>query len=63
MKKLSILVLGAGATQISMVAIERASEDRAIEVAKHLAKKTGCVVTVRDANGDVLDTVLAAPKN
>jgi hypothetical protein len=58
-----VVVMGARATRLSMIALELDHAEQALAVARLLAKQTGRAVTVRDADGNILDTVQAATKN
>jgi hypothetical protein len=57
------VIMGAGAPAISMIALDLDNAEQAIALARLLARQTGRNVTVRDSDGNILDTVQAAAKN
>jgi hypothetical protein len=57
------VVMGAGGPELSMIALDLDNAEEAIALAKLLAKQTGRTVTVRDADGNILETAQAAPKS
>ena len=57
-----IVLVGSGA-KISMVALDLADAEEALALARRMAEQTGRTVTVRDADGEVLGTIAASPKN
>jgi hypothetical protein len=46
-----------------MVAVDLADAEEALRVARQMAEQTGRTVTVRDADGEILGTIQAQPKN
>jgi hypothetical protein len=42
--------------KLSMVSLDCKNEEAAVELAKRLAEQTGCIVTVRDADGELVGT-------
>jgi hypothetical protein len=55
----AIAVRGTGprdAREFSMVSLDLKNEEAAVELAKRLAEQTGCTVTVRDADGELVGT-------
>jgi hypothetical protein len=44
------------AREFSMVSLDLKNEEAAVELAKRLAEQTGCTVTVRDADGELVGT-------
>jgi uncharacterized protein YggE len=63
MRKQNILVMGNGVERIAMIALDLADEDEAIQLARRLAVHTGRAVAVRDADGQILDTIQATKRN
>lgn len=59
----NIAVIGAGATKLSVVALDLGNAEEACDVAKRMADATGRTVTVRDAEGEVLGIFPGAKKN
>jgi hypothetical protein len=49
--------------ELSMIALDLADAEAAFAVAKRIAEQTGRTVTVRDADGKVLDTFRRAATN
>jgi hypothetical protein len=47
----------------STIAFELADEEAALGLGKQISERTGRTVTVRDADGNILGTFQAAPKN
>ena len=56
MSKPKVVVIGAGANQLSRIAVELDDTKEALALAKRLAEQTGRTITVRDADGEILDT-------
>lgn len=56
------LVLGTGA-KLSMISLDLINDAEALALARRIATSTGRAVTVRDADGVVMATIEAAPKN
>jgi hypothetical protein len=56
-------VVVAGAKQLSRIAVELDNTKEALALAKRLAEQTGRTVTVRDADGQILDTFPAVTRN
>ncbi|UQR61177.1 hypothetical protein LRP30_29990 [Bradyrhizobium sp. C-145] len=46
-----------------MITLDLADPDEALAIAERIAEHTGRTVTVRDANGEVLETIRAPSKN
>ncbi|MCK1337421.1 hypothetical protein IVB38_15630 [Bradyrhizobium sp. 38] len=59
----NIAVIGAGATKLSVFALDLENAEEACAVAKRLAEMTGRTVTVRDADGEVLGIFPGAKKS
>jgi hypothetical protein len=57
-----ILFVGSG-VKLSMVALDLADAEEALALARRMAEHTGRTVTVRDADGEILDTIKAAARN
>jgi hypothetical protein len=55
MSKPKVVVIGAGAKQLSMIAVDLADTKEVFALAKRLAEQTGRTITVRDADGQILD--------
>jgi hypothetical protein len=55
MSKPKVVVVGAGAKQLSMIAVDLDDTKEALALAKRLAEQTGQTITVRDADGQILD--------
>jgi hypothetical protein len=55
MNKPKVVVVGAGAKQLSMIAVDLDDTKEALALAKRLAEQTGQTITVRDADGQILD--------
>jgi hypothetical protein len=55
MSKPKVVVIGAGAKQLSMIAVDLNDTKEASALAKRLAEQTGRTITVRDADGQILD--------
>ncbi|MCK1480399.1 1-acyl-sn-glycerol-3-phosphate acyltransferase [Bradyrhizobium sp. LB8.2] len=62
-KPFNIAIIGAGATKLSVVALDLENADEACALAKRMAEMTGRTVTVRDAHGEVLGIFPEAKKN
>lgn len=62
-RKPRIVVLGAGAHRASIIALDLASAEDAIKIAKRLAEQTGKAITVRDADGVPIETVQKPTRN
>ena len=60
--KPKLVVIGSGA-KLSMVSFDLADPEEALAMARRMAEQTGRTVTVRDANGEVVGTIQAQPKN
>jgi hypothetical protein len=45
------------------IALELVDAEAALALAKRMAEQTGCTVTVRDRNGELLETFQGATKN
>jgi hypothetical protein len=58
-----LVVMGSGATRLSMIALDLDHSEQALATAKLLAEQTGRTVTVRDADGEVLGIVRAPSEN
>lgn len=56
------LLLRPGA-ELSMISLGLIDDEEALALARRLADGTGRTVSVRDANGEIMETVRAAPKN
>ena len=63
MSKPKVVVAGAGAKQLSRIAVELDNTKEALAWAKRLAEQTGRTITVRDADGQILDTFPAVTRN
>jgi DNA-binding LacI/PurR family transcriptional regulator len=63
MSKPKVVVIGAGAKQRSMIAVDLDDTKEAFALAKRLAEQTGRTITVRDADGQILDTFPAVTRN
>lgn len=60
--KSKVIFVGSGAT-LSMISLDLADAEEALAVARRLAEHTGRNVTVRDADGEILDTIEAVARN
>jgi hypothetical protein len=49
--------------ELPMIALELVDAEAALSLAKRMAQQTGRTVTVRDADGKVLETFQGATKN
>jgi len=49
--------------KLSTIALDLADADQALAVARQMAEHTGRTVTVRDADGEILDRIKPAAKN
>lgn len=47
----------------TMISLDLIDDEEALALARRIADGTGRTVTVRDANGEIIETVRAAPKN
>jgi DNA-binding LacI/PurR family transcriptional regulator len=63
MSKPKVVVIGAGAKQLSMIAVDLDDTKEAFALAKRLAEQTRRTITVRDADGDILDTFPAITRH
>jgi len=59
----SKIVLAGCDAKLSTVALDLADADQALAVARQMAEHTGRTVTVRDADGEILDRIKPAAKN
>lgn len=57
-----VLLLGSRA-KLSMVCLGLIDNEEALALARRIADGTGRTISVRDANGKIIETVRAAPKN
>ena len=55
--------MGAGQLGLSMIALDLDNAEEALALARRLAEQTGRTVTVRDADGEVLDIVQGPAQN
>ncbi|OSI76524.1 hypothetical protein BST63_01820 [Bradyrhizobium canariense] len=62
-KPFDIAVIGAGATKLSVVALDLENAEEACAVGKRMAETTGRTVTVRNAEGEVLGIFPGANEN
>jgi hypothetical protein len=60
--KPKIVIVGSSGAKVSMVAVDLADED-ALALARRMAEHTARTVTVRDADGEILDTIEADARN
>ena len=60
--KPKIVFAGSGA-KLSMISLDLAGAEEALALARRMAEHTGRSVTVRDADGEILETIQAHPKN
>ncbi len=58
-----LVVMGAGATRLSMIMLDLEDAERAVALARRLAEQTGRTVTVRDADGYILDIAPGPTQN
>lgn len=56
------LLLGPS-VRLSMICLGLIDDKEALALARRIANGTGRTVSVRDANGEIIETVRAAPKN
>ena len=63
MSKPKLVAMGAGAKQLSMIALDLDNAEKALALAKLFAERTGRTITVRDALGAVLHIVQAPALN
>jgi hypothetical protein len=57
-----IVLVGSGAT-LSMITLDLADAEEAVAMARRMADHTGRTVIVRDADGEILDTIKASAKH
>jgi hypothetical protein len=55
--------LAAGATSLSMIALDLDHASQALELAKRFSENTGRAVTVRDADGEILGIFRGVVRN
>lgn len=57
-----VLLLGSSA-KLSMICLGLIDNEEALALARRIADGMGRTVSVSDANGEIIETVRAAPKN
>ena len=62
MKPHTFVFVGSGA-KLSLVTLDLAYAEEALTLAKRMAEHTGRTVTVRDADGELLETFEAVARN
>ena len=60
--KPKIIFVGSG-TKLSMITLDLADAEEALTMARRMAEHTGRTVTIRDADGEILDTIEASARN
>jgi hypothetical protein len=60
--KPKIVLVGAD-TELSMIALDLVDAEEALAIARRMADHTGRTVIVRDADGEILDTIKASAKH
>lgn len=60
--KPKIIFVGSG-TKLSMITPDLADAEEALTMARRMAEHTGRTVTIRDADGEILDTIEASARN
>jgi hypothetical protein len=61
--KPKIVIVGSSGAKLSMVALDFADAEEALVLARRMAEHTGRTVTVRDADGEILDTIEATTRS
>ena len=61
--KPKIVIVGSSGAKLSMVALDFADAEEAMVLARRMAEHTGRTVTVRDADGEIRDTIEPAARN
>jgi hypothetical protein len=60
--KPKIVLVGAD-MELSMIALDLVDAEEALTIARRMADHTGRTVIVRDADGEILDTIKASAKH
>jgi hypothetical protein len=60
--KPKIVLVGAD-MELSMIALDLVDAEEALAIARRMADHTGRTVIVRDADGEILDTIKASAKH